>query len=156
MVPRVVAEAPALHFPRSTTLTEHNGKTKGSSAEFDFSSFPEKFLIHDRRSGRDRRDTSPRGAGGTTPRPDASPARPQRRAQKERRKRIDPTTFEKQYTDEELEFMNAMQRFKERTGKQFPTHGEVIKVAASLGYRKVLADEPLVLPSVEPKNGFVH
>ena len=38
--------------------------------------------------------------------------------------------------------MNAMQRFKERTGKPFPTHGEVIKVAVSLGYRKPLEDDP--------------
>jgi hypothetical protein len=34
--------------------------------------------------------------------------------------------------------MNAVQRFKERTGKSFPTHGEVLKVAAGLGYRRVV------------------
>jgi hypothetical protein len=39
-----------------------------------------------------------------------------------------------------MEFMNAMQRFKERTGKAFPTHAEVIKVAVSLGYRKLVED----------------
>jgi hypothetical protein len=38
--------------------------------------------------------------------------------------------------------MNAMQRFKERTGKAFPTHGEVIRVAVSLGYRMPIAEEP--------------
>ena len=27
--------------------------------------------------------------------------------------------------------MNAMQRFKERTGRAFPTHGEVIEVAVA-------------------------
>jgi hypothetical protein len=37
--------------------------------------------------------------------------------------------------------MNAMQRFKERTGKTFPTHGEVIKVAVSLGYLKLGEDD---------------
>ena len=31
--------------------------------------------------------------------------------------------------------MNAMQRFKESSGKSFPSHGEVIKVAIALGYR---------------------
>ncbi len=137
-------------------MTEDNDKTKSSSAEFDFSAFPEQFLIHERRSGQDRRNSSREAAGGTSARPDASPAGPQRRVQKERRKRIDPTTFEKQYTDEELEFMNAMQRFKERTGKPFPTHGEVIKVAVSLGYRKVLADEPLLPAAAEPKHGAVY
>ncbi len=65
-------------------------------------------------------------------------APPERRAKKERRRRIDPTTFEKQYTDEEMEFMNAMQRFKELTGKAFPTHGDVLKVAIMLGYRRAV------------------
>ena len=37
--------------------------------------------------------------------------------------------------------MNAMQRYKERTGKSFPSHGEVLKVAVSLGYRKVVEEQ---------------
>jgi hypothetical protein len=37
-----------------------------------------------------------------------------------------------------MEFMNAMQRFKESSGKSFPSHGEVIKVAVALGYRRVI------------------
>ncbi len=45
-----------------------------------------------------------------------SSARP---AKKERRRRIDPTTFEKQYTDDEIEFMNAMQHFKMQSGRAF-------------------------------------
>ncbi len=35
-----------------------------------------------------------------------------------------------------MEFMNAVQRFKEQSGKGFPTYGEVLKVAVGLGYRK--------------------
>jgi hypothetical protein len=125
-------------------MTDDNDKTKSSPTEFDFSSLPDNFLVHDRRSGRDRRDPfrAPHRARGLDK--DRNPAHPQRRTQKERRKRIDPTTFEKQYTAEELEFMNAMQRFKERTGRPFPTHGEVIKVAVSLGYRKAMDDESAI------------
>ncbi|MBI1832578.1 MAG: hypothetical protein HYR84_14145, partial [Planctomycetes bacterium] len=37
-----------------------------------------------------------------------------------------------------MEFMTAMQRFKVQTGKSIPTHGEVLRVAHSLGYRKML------------------
>jgi hypothetical protein len=37
-----------------------------------------------------------------------------------------------------MEFMNAMQRFKDQAGKSFPTYGEVLQVAYSLGYRKVV------------------
>jgi hypothetical protein len=46
------------------------------------------------------------------------------------------TTFEKQYTDDELEFMNAIQQFKTQSGKSFPSYGEVLRIAARLGYRK--------------------
>lgn len=52
-----------------------------------------------------------------------------------RRGRVDPTTFEKVYTRDEVEFMLAMQQFKERNGKAHPTCGEILRVAASLGYR---------------------
>jgi hypothetical protein len=111
-------------------------KTKPDLIPFDFSAYPDNTLFHERRAGRDRRTNGPvRRATVPTPAPETLP-KPERRARVERRKRIDPTTFEKQYTDDELEFMNAMQRFKERTGKPFPTYGEVIRVAVSLGYRK--------------------
>ena len=72
---------------------------------------------------------------------------------KERRRRIDPTTFEKQYTDDELEFMNAMQRFKELSGKTFPSYADVIRVAVSLGYRRAVFEfDPMMTPDsgVEP------
>ncbi len=100
-------------------------ETHDGSPKFDFSAFPPETLFYDRRSGLERRDAKP-------PAPVGPP--PERRAKKERRKRIDPTTFDKQYTDDEMEFMIAMQRFKVQTGKAFPTHGEVLAVARSLGY----------------------
>jgi hypothetical protein len=122
-------------------MTDDNDKTKSKLPEFDFSAYPQDTLFHDRRSGPDRRG-KPGGPSHSEPN-GQFPTRPrlERRARKERRKRIDPTTFEKQYTDEELEFMNAMQRFKERTGKPFPTFGDVIKVAVSLGYLKMVEDD---------------
>jgi hypothetical protein len=105
-----------------------------SSAEkFDFSAFASDTLFHERRDGRDRRARpNPARKNGVAPREPA-----ERRTKKERRRRIDPTTFEKQYTEDELEFMNAMQHFKEQSGRSFPTHGEVLKVAFALGYRKL-------------------
>ncbi len=120
-------------------MYDDRDQTKPAAAEFDFSAFPDNTLFHERRTGgRDRRRTD-------TPQHTVEPAPPpaaadQRRAKKERRRRIDPTTFEKQYTADEMEFMNAMQRFKEASGKSFPTHGEVIKVAIALGYRRVIDD----------------
>src|SRR5271168_62382 len=106
-------------------MCDDRDQTKPATAEFDFSAFPDNTLFHERRTGRDRRQTD-------TPPPTVESAPPpaaadQRRAKKERRRRIDPTTFEKQYTADEMEFMNAMQRFKELSGKTFPTHGDVLK-----------------------------
>ena len=125
-------------------MIDDEDKTKPAAPEFDFSAYPDNTLIYDRRTGHERRRPGqPAGPPGPS-RNDPARPRPERRARAERRKRIDPTTFEKQYTDDELEFMNAMQRFKERTGKPFPTYAEVIKVAVALGYRKpVDLDQPL-------------
>src|SRR5262249_45077039 len=103
---------------------------------FDFSSYPRNTLFHERRDGRDRRHRGDAGQPGA-----AGPRQadaPERREKKERRRRIDPTTFEKQYSDDEMEFMNAMQRFKELSGKTFPSYGDVIKVAIMLGYRRAV------------------
>ena len=60
-----------------------------------------------------------------------------RREKRDRRKRVDPTTFEKQYTVEEIEFMNAMQQFKMQSGKAFPSHGDTLRIAIAMGYRQI-------------------
>lgn len=39
------------------------------------------------------------------------------------------------YTAEELEFMLAIQRYKEATGRWHPTWREVLRIAWALGYR---------------------
>ena len=115
-------------------MNDYN-ETSPPDEEFDFSSFSADILFHDRRMGEERRGPR-RGAGRS------KEGRPpvERRTKKERRRRIDPTTFEKEYTEDEIEFMNAMQRFKVQTGKSFPTYGEVLRVASSLGYRKMTFD----------------
>ena len=120
-------------------MCDDNDQTKSSPAAFDFSAFPYNTLFHERRTRpRRRNDDAPAPILAAEPAP-ALPA--DRRAKKDRRRRIDPTTFEKQYTPDELEFMNAMQRFKESSGKSFPSHGDVLRVAVALGYRHVI-DEP--------------
>jgi len=55
----------------------------------------------------------------------------------ERRRQIDPTTCERDYTDDEIEFMKAMDIYKRKSGRQFPTWSEVLEVVQNLGYRKV-------------------
>ncbi|MHC5542994.1 hypothetical protein ACYOEI_32635 [Singulisphaera rosea] len=100
-----------------------NDQTSPTPGKFDPSVYPENLLIHERRTKK------------PDPSPTVSPSQP-----KERRRRVDPTTFEKQYTIDEIEFMNAMQQFKSQSGHPFPTYDEVLRVAARLGYRKLEPD----------------
>ena len=55
----------------------------------------------------------------------------------ERRRQIDPTTCERDYSDREVEFMRAMDEYKRRSGRPFPTWSEVLEVLHCLGYRQV-------------------
>ncbi len=58
-----------------------------------------------------------------------------------RRRYVDPTTTEREYTEAEMEFMMAMQEYKRRSGRMFPTWSEVLEVLQGLGYENVpLAD----------------
>jgi hypothetical protein len=54
-----------------------------------------------------------------------------------RRRRVDPATCERDYTDDELEFMMAMHEYKRTSGRMFPTWSEALEVLGSLGYQKV-------------------
>lgn len=60
----------------------------------------------------------------------------ERRAKVNRRRQIDPTTCERDYTDAELEFMHAMDLYKRASGRMFPTCSEVLEVLRDLGYEK--------------------
>jgi hypothetical protein len=83
----------------------------------------------ERRAEERRKDSSPvaverRGAG-------------ERRTKTPRRRQIDPTTCERDYTDDEVEFMNAMEQYKRSSGRMFPTCSEVLEVLRALGYVKM-------------------
>ena len=73
----------------------------------------------------------------------------ERRAKVSRRRQIDPTTCERDYTPEEVEFMGAMDSYKRRSGRMFPTCSEVLEVVRSLGYAKQVPVEPVVVPTVD-------
>src|SRR5689334_59889 len=51
-----------------------------------------------------------------------------------RRRFVDPSTCERDYTEAELEFLRAMDDYKKRSGRLFPTWSEVLEVVRSLGY----------------------
>ena len=51
-----------------------------------------------------------------------------------RRRKIDPTTCERDYLPDEVEFMRALDAYKRASGRMFPTCSEVLEVVRSLGY----------------------
>ena len=65
---------------------------------------------------------------------------PRRKVQ--RRRQIDPTTCERDYTDHEIEFMQALDAYKRANGRMFPTCSEILEVVRDLGYHR-LNDEQI-------------
>lgn len=98
---------------------------------FDFDAYPKDTFFHERRGQ------------PAKPPDDGEPTVAKGRKERRRRGRVDPTTFEKQYSPDEMEFMTAMHQFKQRCNKPFPTYGEVLTVAHKLGYRKVGIARPI-------------
>ncbi len=69
--------------------------------------------------------------------PAAAPAvAPERRKKVPRRRQIDPTTCERDYSQDEIEFMHALDAYKRSSGRMFPTCSEILEVVRGLGYSK--------------------
>jgi len=60
---------------------------------------------------------------------------PRRKVQ--RRRQIDPTTCERDYTDDEVEFMQVLDTYKRTSGRMFPTCSEILEVIRGMGYVRV-------------------
>lgn len=54
----------------------------------------------------------------------------------QRRRQIDPTTCERDYSGDEVEFMQAMDAYKRQNGRMFPTCSEILEVIRDLGYSR--------------------
>ena len=106
--------------------------------------------IIDRRAADERRGSKPDRRQKAEKVAQDRRAVPERRQKVERRRQIDPTTCERDYTDAEIEFMTAMDRYRRESGRPFPTWSEVLEVVRSLGYQKVekLAESPAMITGV--------
>ena len=71
------------------------------------------------------------------------------RRKTKRRRQIDPTTCERDYSDLEIEFMQAMDEYKRASGRMFPTCSEILEVLMKMGYRKVADAQALYDPGQE-------
>lgn len=95
----------------------------------------------------DRRRKSRRNEETETNAPTASSSR----QPKQRRRHIDPTTCERDYSGQEVEFMKAMDKYKQSSGRMFPTCSEVLEVLRALGYVQ-LSDEQFEQLGLEEKS----
>ena len=115
-----------------------SGSTKTKSAKKKVAAGEQEVTLDRRREGDRRQDESP----STTP-------KLERRQKVQRRRQIDPTTCERDYSDEEVEFMNAMDEYKRKSGRMFPTCSEVLEVIRELGYTKLTPAEIAVIRPTE-------
>ncbi len=87
----------------------------------------------DQRNEKERRKTERRKQGAPTP---VERREGERREKVNRRRQIDPTTCERDYTQDEIEFMHALDRYKRANGRMFPTCSEILEVLRGLGYAR--------------------
>ena len=92
----------------------------------------------DRRAKAERRSQVDRRENDV---PVAEERRTEERRKVVRRRQIDPTTCERDYTNDELEFMHALDDYKRVNGRMFPTCSEILEVVHKLGYQKRISDE---------------
>ncbi len=102
----------------SKTATKKTAKTKATKTG-------DEEVTIDRRRKTDRRDDEPIKVTAPTL---------ERREKVQRRRQIDPTTCERDYSAQEVDFMSAMDEYKRKNGRMFPTCSEVLEVIRDLGY----------------------
>ncbi len=68
---------------------------------------------------------------------------PAERRKGHRRRQIDPTTCEREYSEQEIEFMHALDEYKRLSGRMFPTCSEILEVLHKMGYRQVAEPQDL-------------
>jgi len=131
---------------RNAKATKKSNKVRASKAETELAAGDDEVTIDRRREAR-REDAVEEVDGPKL----------ERRLKVNRRRQIDPTTCERDYTDQEVEFMNALDDYKRKSGRMFPTCSEVLEVIQSLGYVKLSTEQMMVmqpngaeLPSAKP------
>jgi hypothetical protein len=118
---------------RAKTASRPKSSVKAKSANAEQRQ-PKDTVMIDRRTGGNRRKSPDQRAKNV---PVAVERRKlQRRAKVNRRRQIDPTTCERDYTTDEIEFMNRLEEYKRSSGRMFPTCSEILEVIRGLGYER--------------------
>ena len=124
---------------KKPTTLKSTGKAKANAkpaAKKKAAAVPQKppTVTIDRRRAADRRESSDR-RGQSQP-VVVQRRKLERRVKVNRRRQIDPTTCERNYTADEIEFMNSLDDYKRLSGRMFPTCSEILEVLRKLGYEK--------------------
>lgn len=82
-----------------------------------------------------------------------SKSEPKNERKVQRRRLIDPTTCERDYSQDEIEFMQAMDEYKRTSGRMFPTCSEILEVLSEMGYRR-LSPAELADTTATEKTGY--
>jgi hypothetical protein len=98
----------------------------------------EEFVQSDRRARNSRRQPGSESSEDCGSVPPRGQKMPRRKAY--RRRQIDPTTCERDYSRDEIEFMQALDIYKRQSGRMFPTCSEILEVIHSLGYVRIADD----------------
>ena len=101
-------------------------------------------VVIDRRTPKDRRKSSERRKESV---PVAAERRKTERRKVPRRRQIDPTTCERDYSADEIEFMHALDAYKRANGRMFPTCSEILEVIRDMGYVRIPPRTPARRPS---------
>jgi len=91
-------------------------------------------VVMDRRTSQDRRKSNERRKKNVSA---TAERRGGQRRKVQRRRQIDPTTCERDYSADEIEFMQALDAYKRANGRMFPTCSEILEVIRDMGYVRV-------------------
>lgn len=111
----------------------------------------------ERRSGKERRQNLENGPGGTERRRNVVDRRcglDRRRGPGIRRSEDRKSAEEGQMSDEQFEFIMAIDEYKRNNSRPFPTWTEVLEIIKALGYRKVAEMQPLEGHESEPEEVY--
>jgi len=141
--PRTKTESKAVESKASSTKTDAS-KTAASTATIRKPSEPKHLETNNKRFQADRRnrESIPDNMAKLI-------AEEKRKVKVQRRRQIDPTTCERDYSDDEIAFMQAMDEYKRKNGRMFPTCSEILEVVRSIGYSKVSPSQPSAPPTAE-------
>ncbi len=109
--------------------------------------FITQIIVGEKRTGAERRKTDRRQKNGTPPEGcgvvDRRLGLDRRRGPGRRRTEERKAAEEGNMTDEQFEFLMAIDQYKRQNARPFPSWTEVLEVITALGYRKVAEPQPL-------------